>query len=114
MNEPNLTCPIIDGFLKDLDWSRIKLTEKLDTLIEDSQKALENLRTLNSELRDWGRAGWDKAEEFENEAEELKDQLKEMENDYEIKLKELEEKLADYQREIRDIENDEHYRRVTQ
>jgi chromosome segregation ATPase len=75
----------------------------LNSLSED----LENLRTDNSTLRDWGNEEAKKADDFEKELDETRDQLSEMETDrdhYKDRVAELEAELYDVERKFQNLE----------
>lgn len=55
--EPDYTCPMIDDEIK-----------RHNAMMED-------IRSANDKLRDWGREGWERAKDLEDEVADLKEEI---------------------------------------
>lgn len=67
-NEPKDTCPTINQAI-----------QLLQSICRDE---LEDIRSANIELREWGSDGWDMVDELETEIDRLKELLDAAEIDY--------------------------------
>ena len=68
------TCPDIDRFIKEIDNAKDYLQDALN-IISDFEGQLEDLRSDNDALRNWGHEQEDRADSLELELEELKSKL---------------------------------------
>lgn len=90
------TCPFIDDVLDFL-----KNIENLeDSDYKWIKKQLENLRTQNSALRDWGNDEQNKVNELKSEAEKAERKI----SDLESTVSDFEERIKELKAEIKELE----------
>jgi chromosome segregation ATPase len=89
------TCPKIDSVISSIHSLYLSSEEMSKKEYEDFEKLMEEIRSANSTLREWGNEQCDRAEEFEkdldnsqrevdylkNEVEELKSEVTQLEKD---------------------------------
>lgn len=114
------TCPIIDeakdcvSLLYDITSSYDDKFQECDINVIDFnlrriKTILEELRSANSSLRDWGNNWVDKANEFEREIDTLKDDIDDYESGIDLlkdNINSLEDDIKDYKSKIDSLEDD--------
>lgn len=127
MKEPKQTCPMIDDLireLRDLE-QRLKQEEPYEDILDyffskkglyswTSTKgvlvdAIEDIRSANSEIREWG-SHWEKeAEKLQEELETAEERIRELENELDSSFSEidcLKEELSSLESDITGYENE--------
>ena len=93
------TCPMIDDVIRSIDYIKDRMSPAADDDIHDDFKnalsVLEDVRSANSTLREWGNDQHNRADDFEGQADHL-----------EAELRKLRSELEDRERDIKDLEND--------
>ena len=93
------TCPIIDKVIDFIDSLDFEMDDDmLEAFYQDCKYAkehLEEIRKMNSELREWG-----------NEKHNLCDEYEDTISDLERKVRELESDLDDCQKEVSDLQKE--------
>jgi len=80
------TCPQIDDVI-----------ERLNNVVSETSRDLEDLRKANDMLRQWGIEEAEKVDELDNENDKLRKEIKDLETDienYKYEIKELEKQIS--------------------
>jgi chromosome segregation ATPase len=98
------TCPIIDDVINYIESFRESFSnEDNDIDFHFALGVMEDIRSANSELRDWGNDLYRELEELEQERNKLIDQLEDSQSELEkanTKIEELEDFITELQEQI--------------
>jgi predicted nuclease with TOPRIM domain len=75
-----ITCPTIDKGLSSIE-SAVDRAKDIQDFLFEATEIIEEVRSANSTLRDWGNEQYQRAEELETENRELQDQIERFEYD---------------------------------
>jgi septal ring factor EnvC (AmiA/AmiB activator) len=95
------TCPLIDKIINQVDdWYRS--SEEIPKLgYADFEKSMEEIRSANSTLREWGNDECKRANDLEKELDSAKDEIEKL-ND---KIESLKSEIKDLEKELSEQEN---------
>jgi chromosome segregation ATPase len=98
------TCPIIDDVIRYIESFREELgNEENDIDFHFALGVMEDIRSANSELRDWGNSLYDDLHHVEKERDNLIDELDDSQSELEkanTKIEELEDFITELQEQI--------------
>lgn len=94
------TCPMIDQVIRMVNHAANSEEPMSGSENNEIEKLMENIRSANSDLRDWGNGKYNEAYEFEKDNDSLKDQVSELEQE----IKRLKEEVKDLEEQLSAVE----------
>ena len=96
------TCPIIDDVVRYVDdWRNRYSDDESESEFKDALSILEDIRSANSTLRDWGNEEYKRAEDLEKERDELQKENERLQSD----ITYLQSEMQYYQAQLNESNN---------